>query len=84
MRSTFITSLVNIDNFGFQNPTSYKQTQRASANFIWSPISSLDLGAELLWGKRVNEDSFTNPETGVDNPDSGTATQLQFEAVYRF
>lgn len=84
MRSTFITSLVNIDNFDFQNPTSYKQTQRASANFIWSPISSLDLGAEFLWGKRVNESSFTNPETGVNNPGSGTATQLQLEAKYRF
>ena len=86
VRSTFIVSLVNVDNLGpeYQLPTSYHQTQRASGNVIWSPVRSLDLGAEFLWGKRINNGG-TNPiEGSQDVPKSGTATQLQLEAVYRF
>jgi len=79
IRSTFIASLVNIENFDYQAPSSYHQTQRASANVLWSPVSNLDLGAEYLWGKRINKD----PDV-VSGQSSGTATQLQLEAVYRF
>jgi len=79
LRSTFIASLVNIDNFDYQSPSSYHQTQRASANLLWSPVSSMDLGVEYLWGKRTNKQADV-----VSGLTSGTATQLQFEAKYRF
>ncbi len=87
IRSTFIVSLVNVDNLGpeYQLPTSYHQTQRASGNVIWSPVRSLDLGAEFLWGKRINNGG-TDPTNDGTLPESksGTATQLQLEAKYRF
>ena len=41
-------------------------------------------GLNRLLSPDENKDSFTNPDTGEFNRDSGTATQLQLEAVYRF
>ena len=84
VRSTFIVSLVNVNNLGpeYQLPTSYSQTQRAGGNVIWSPVRSLDLGAEFLWGKRKNNGGTDT--NGAPLPRSGTATQLQLEAKYRF
>jgi hypothetical protein len=82
LRSTFLVSLVNVNNLDFQPATAYHQTQRASANIIWSPISNIDLGAEFLWGKRVND--APDPAPDADGAQEATATQLQLEAVYRF
>lgn len=73
LRSTALVSLVSVDNVAAQNGDAYHQTFRTSINLIWSPIKNIDLGAEVLWGKRVNKDDR-----------SGTATQLQLEAIYRF
>jgi hypothetical protein len=82
LRSTFLYSLVNVNNLDFQPATAYHQTQRASANIIWSPISNIDLGAEFLWGERSNNGA--DPAPGSAGAESATATQLQLEAVYRF
>ena len=80
MRSTFLVSLVNVNNLDAQPATAYHETQRATANLIWSPISNIDIGGELLWGKRTNK----GPDPDSDNAQSATATQIQLEAVYRF
>ena len=79
VRSTFIASLVNVDNVDYQPNAAYHQTQRASGNILWSPVGSLDVGAEFLWGKRINKGADV-----VSGLTSGTATQLQLEAKYRF
>lgn len=73
MRSTYVYSYVYVDNHTFQSGDAYKATQRATANFIFSPISSLDLGAEILWGSRRDKDNQT-----------GEAFQWQVVATFRF
>ncbi len=73
MRSNANFSYVNINNTDFQEPDVYQQTRRASVNFIWSPSPRVDLGGELLWGKRTNNDN-----------QSATAKQLQLSAKYRY
>jgi len=79
MRSTFVYSLVNVQNEDIQIFNAYSRTNRLSGNFLWSPIPNIDMGAEFLWGKRENKG--TDPISGNR---STSATQLQLEAVYRF
>ena len=73
LRSTFLYSVVRVDTFDFQPHDSYSLTQRATANMLWSPISRIDVGGELLWGRRENRDK-----------NSATAKQIQLQAKYRF
>jgi len=73
LRSTFIASYVNVDTYDFQDGSAYDNTQRVSANIIWSPSSRVDLGSELIWGKRKDK-----------NNASGDAVQWQMSAKYRF
>ncbi|MFW2404488.1 MAG: DcaP family trimeric outer membrane transporter, partial [Gammaproteobacteria bacterium] len=56
LRSTFVGSLVSVDNFSFQPGDAYKNTQRYSGNLIWSPTARVDVGGEVLWGKREDKD----------------------------
>ena len=73
MRSTFVYGYTYVDNFDYQAGGDYKGTQRASANVMFSPISDLNLGAEILWGLRRNRDSS-----------QGEAWQWQLLAEFRF
>ena len=73
MRSTFLYSLVKIDNYDYQPGNSYKKTDRFSGNFVWSPIRRVDIGAELIWGRRTNR----------DNKDA-SALQFQLATMYKF
>ncbi|MGI9344400.1 MAG: DcaP family trimeric outer membrane transporter [Gammaproteobacteria bacterium] len=73
VRSTFVASIVKVDTYSFQPPEAYEATQRLSGNLIWSPTSRVDLGAELLYGRREDKD-------GSD----GNAWQMQLSSKYRF
>jgi len=73
MRSSFTFSWVNINNFDFQEDTSYDRTLRASMNLMYNPTQNIQGGLEFLWGKRTNKDGS-----------SGSATQLQFAMRYIF
>jgi hypothetical protein len=73
MRSTLTYSWVDVDNLNFQDDSAYARTDRAIINLLWSPVSRVDVGGELLWGRRENKDGA-----------SGTARQIQFGAKYRF
>jgi len=73
LRSTFVGSIVNVDTYSFQPDDAYKNTQRFSGNLIWSPTSRVDVGGELLWGRRQDKDK-----------DDGTALQFQLSSKYRF
>jgi hypothetical protein len=73
LRSNFNFSFVKVDNFDFQPTDAYKKTERFSGNIIWSPTPRVDVGAELLFGRRQNRDN-----------QSGNATQLQLSATYRY
>jgi hypothetical protein len=73
IRSTFIVSFVNIDNYAFQDDDAYHRTARFSGNLIWSPTPRVDIGAEFLWGEREDKDGG-----------SGDAIQIQLSSKYRF
>ncbi len=73
LRSTFTLSWVDINNFEFQDPSSYNHTLRASANLLYYPTQKVRLGFEFMWGKRTNKDDS-----------EGTATQMQISARYSF
>jgi len=73
LRSTLTYSWVDVDNLDFQDDSAYAKTDRAIINLLWSPVSRVDVGGELLWGKRENKDGT-----------SATARQIQFGAKYRF
>ena len=75
VRSTLVYGFVQRSTISVFNLTNaYKQTQRASANVIWSPIANIDLGVEFLWGTRRRH----------KNDSKGTASQLQFVATFKF
>ena len=55
-RSSFLVSGVRVDNYSFQPDHSYYKTERISGNITYSPVPRFDLGVELIWGRRTNED----------------------------
>jgi len=73
VRSTFVYGYVRVDDLDFLPEDFYRSTQRATVNYLWSPISEIDLGMEFLWGSRENKDRERN-----------TAKQFQFVATFRF
>jgi hypothetical protein len=72
-RSNFTVGYVNLDSPDFADGDAYERTIRATSNVIWSPTPRIDLGAELLWGKREDVDG-----------ENGDATQLQMSVKYQF
>ncbi len=73
LRSTLTYGWVDVDNLDFQDDPAYARTDRAIINLLWSPVTRIDVGGELLWGRRENKDGT-----------SATARQIQFGAKYRF
>ncbi|MEZ5571876.1 MAG: DcaP family trimeric outer membrane transporter [Halioglobus sp.] len=73
LRSNFTFGAVDVDNPGFLGGDAYRSTLRFSTNLMWSPIPSIDLGGEYLWGRRENQ-----------NGAQGDATQFQFAVRYLF
>ncbi len=73
MRSNLTVGFVDLDNPSFVDNSFYRRTIRASTNLIWSPTHRLDIGGELLWGRRENEDGS-----------NGEAMQFQFSSKFRF
>ena len=73
MRSTLNLSWVGIDNLDFQPDEAYKSTLRGALNFIWSPVSRIDIGGEIIWGQRKNKDN-----------QKADASQIQLSTKYRF
>jgi len=73
IRSTFVYGYVSVEDLDILPDTFYHSSQRASINWLWSPITQIDLGMEFLWGSRTNK-----------NRERGTAKQIQFVATFRF
>jgi hypothetical protein len=73
LRSTLILGYTKVDNFDFQEDDAYRRTKRVTLNLLWSPIQSLDLGMELLWGERMNK-----------NGERGNARQFQIVGTFYF
>jgi len=73
LRSTALLSRVNVDNFDFQPPDSYKRTDRFALNLVFSPSGRVDVGLEYIYGVRENFDG-----------QSAHANQFQFVGLFRF
>ena len=73
LRSNITLSWIDVNTYDFQDGGDYDRTIRASGNLLYFPTQNVRLGAELLWGRRKNQD-------GSD----GSATQVQLSARYNF
>jgi hypothetical protein len=72
-RSTATFGAVLVDNVDIQAADALHQTTRTSVNVSWSPISRVDLIAEILSGRPVNKDR-----------QDGRAGQFQVGWIFRF
>lgn len=58
-RSTASYGWVRIDNKHSQSPDAYHATDYASLNIIYTPLPRLDVGAEVLYGRKEVKDGST-------------------------
>lgn len=72
-RSSIVYGFVQVQNTEFQPGAAFHQSNYSAGNLIWSPIGSLTVGAEFLYGWRVNKDSST-----------GNAPRILLSARYTF
>ncbi|MBC8177581.1 MAG: hypothetical protein H8E19_09265 [Deltaproteobacteria bacterium] len=84
LRSTATYGLVRLDSdFDLQPQTAdqgtYKQTQYASMNLIWSPWPPFDVGLEYMFGHRTITD-----RTAVYGSTTGQNHRLQFTMRWNF
>ncbi len=54
--STFVYSILDVDNLNSQPSDSLDKTNYTSANVVWTPIEHWLFGIEALWGKREDKD----------------------------
>jgi len=73
LRSTMVLGYTQVNNYDFQEDDAYRRTKRVTLNLIWSPITSIDLGFEFLWGERMNK-----------NGERGNASQFQLVGTFFF
>jgi uncharacterized coiled-coil protein SlyX len=73
LRSSLIWGYVEVKNLAFQPADAYHRTNRMSVNVLWTPISDIDIGAEYIWGQRVNKDG-----------EQGSARQVQVRTRFQF
>jgi len=73
LRSTMVLGYTQVDTYAFQADDAYRRTKRVTLNILWSPINSIDLGFELLWGERMNKDG-----------ERGNASQFQLVGTFFF
>lgn len=73
LRSSFIWSFVRVDNRSFQLDTAYHETNRYSANLVFSPLERIDIGVEYIYGTRQNK-----------NGHQGSSDQVQVVGIFRF
>ncbi|WP_200939816.1 DcaP family trimeric outer membrane transporter [Brevundimonas sp. Root1279] len=60
--SAFGYSFTQVDNTNFQEPGAFHRGEYASANILWAPTPRIMTGAELLWGKRTDNDGATGDD----------------------
>jgi outer membrane DcaP-like protein len=65
LRSTGVIGYLGMNNKSFQSPTSFKQSEYYSANLIWNPAGSLNVGVELLYGNNKTFDGNSANDTRI-------------------
>lgn len=73
MSSSVTYGYTKIVQNGDLDPNGYHHTHYLQANFVWSPVASLFIGAEQLWGRLVTQ-----------NGDLGTTTRSQLSFKFTF
>ena len=73
LKSMFLWSFVDVDNFDFQPSGAYNKTNRFAVNLVFSPAERVDVGLEFIHGSRTNKDG-----------QKGEANQVQAVALIRF
>lgn len=73
VRSNGTFSFVQVSNTDFQPISTYHKATYSSANLIWNPLGSLDLGVEVLYGWVGDKGGFHSD-----------ATRIQFTGRYTF
>lgn len=73
LRSNLVYSYVRSELPRFAAAATFKHSQYAAANLIWSPWADLDLGVEVQHGLREDRDGLR-----------GRQTRIQSSATYRF
>ena len=63
-RSSIGYSFTKVDNTNFQEATAFHKGEYASANLLWAPAGYVFTGAELMWGKRTDNDGETGTDPG--------------------
>jgi hypothetical protein len=72
LQSSVAFSLANLDENSRLAPSTIKQTTDARANLIWAAWKKVDIGGEVLWGERENQNGAT-----------GDALRFQFAMIYK-
>jgi len=65
LRSTAVIGYLGMANKPFQAPTSFDSSQYYSANIIWNPVGSLNVGLEALYGRNKTLDGFSANDTRI-------------------
>jgi len=73
LRSNAIYGFVQVADTVVEPGSTFHQSNYAAGNLIWNPFGSLNLGAEFLYGWRVNKDGT-----------KGNAPRIMFSAKYNF
>jgi hypothetical protein len=73
LRSSATFGFVRVQNTDFQPGSTYHESTYSSVNLIWNPLGTLDLGAEVIYGRVENKDGA-----------SEDAPRFQITGRYRF
>ena len=72
LQSSVAFSVASLDENSRLSPSTIKQTTDARANLIWAAWKKVDIGGEVLWGERENQNGAT-----------GDALRFQFAMIYK-
>jgi len=65
LRSTGVVNWLGMNNKSFQTGTSFTNSQYYSANLIWNPVGSFNVGIEALYGRYKTFDGFSANDTRI-------------------
>jgi hypothetical protein len=72
LRSVIAYSTASVDDDPALPGTAIQRTQDVRGNVVWTPFRLIDIGGELLWGRRANQDGSR-----------GDAWRFVFSTIYR-
>ncbi|MFO1395421.1 MAG: DcaP family trimeric outer membrane transporter, partial [Steroidobacteraceae bacterium] len=65
LRSTAVVNYLGMNNKSWQAATAFSNSQYYSANLIWNPAGSLNVGLEVLYGRYKTNDGLSANDTRI-------------------